>query len=51
MNAMNSLSKLIQRKQVIDNHINITTMLLTKIKKRSLDPYAKKRMTRWSERH
>ena len=43
MNVVNSLSKLIERKQVINKHKNIATMLLTKIKERSLDSYAKKK--------
>ena len=39
MNVVNSLSKLIERKQVMDRYTNITTMLLNE---RSLDSYAKK---------
>ncbi|XP_057966342.1 SEC1 family transport protein SLY1 [Malania oleifera] len=44
MNAVNSLPELTERKQVIDKHTNIATVLLGEIKERSLDSYAKKEM-------
>ncbi|CAL5348150.1 unnamed protein product [Camellia sinensis] len=42
MNAVSSRLELTERKQVIDKHTNIATVLLGEIKERSLDSFAKK---------